>query len=997
MRATLPGGSGVAFPVEIAGGPDDRYHFDVLSLGAGWTGRLEDAGGWPVVTPGLLDGLEPTLRPGHYNLVVTPDSVGRQVVARLTAITKPVEITGHGPHALPFEAKQQATWHEPDGKDHPRDPDRWTFSLAGPAEATLTLTDGMAADLHRTGTADRVARIVGTWNGTLPAGDYQLDATSLGRNDRLTYTVGLSSPLLQPGAPRSVALPATVPFSLSEARVVSLTSWGSLPVTGVVRREDGTVVTRARARPDDWNIAASRLLPAGRYTITLQSAAPPSMTTPSNNSPLSNDDQSDPPAGDDQQAQTAATQGAKVPKPDSPAAAADDTSTDSATDSSDATNTPKVELTLGLPQALPPAPAPAAAAELAGNGVHVLTLPQPAPSSLVVAQASAAATSVLTLERPDADGWRIVAIDTGRTPQVASPADADPAPWRVEAWTLDGGTAPIRLAAKTVTLSGQQPGQVTLAPLDEMPAPLAAARVTVSEPGILSLDGASGLFAGGWPGHGLEQAGASVVVAGADLWLLDAKPVTVSTAPLAFAPGSPTAMLLPNGLTAQLPATPRQDGQIALWRADSGSGQPNLGGGIATGSAIALAGAPVSLRIDGDAVRMVLTRLTAKLAPERAVDPAAQLTLPPGAALPITLPPGDKALQLDLAPGVAAFAGWRHAAPVAVWGAQAAMSRSLAGDWTDLLLVNTGSADAPARLAVQPAPEAVVLHTGQVVKRFFGAAGSFDLPFDAPPGARLVTAGDTSVTAATATSVTRGRVVPVAGAGHAVVHHGPGALAVWLDSPGTSPWPEPSAEPVTLPMRMAMSGPAMALSFRTDAATLLHVTTTAPVLAGLQQAAPVLFAAGAELHRAVAAGPVSLQLFSADDGPLAGTVSVWAEPLVPLGEGLGEPVAIAPGGAAAFSFALAKATTIGVGVRAEPDRATARLLDATGKIVGEGVAQLRPLPAGTYVLEAQVPPDAPPTVLRPALIGITPRGDGPPPDVVQSYLELVGMKPQGTP
>ena len=124
---------------------------------------------------------------------------------------------------------------------------------------------------------------------------------------------------------------------------------------------------------------------------------------------------------------------------------------------------------------------------------------------------------------------------------------------------------------------------------------------------------------------------------------------------------------------------------------------------------------------------------------------------------------------------------------------------------------------------------------------------------------------------------------------------------------------------------------------------------------------------------------------------------MWAEPLVPVGEGLGAQVAVAPGGAAAFAFTLAKSTTIGVGVRAEPDRVNARLLDASGKVVGEGVAQLQALEAGAYVLEARVPPDAGPTVLRPALIGITPRPNGPPPDVVQSYLELVGMKPQGTP
>ncbi len=999
VRATLPGGSGVAFPVDISGDPNARYHFDVLSLGADWTGRLEDAEGWPVVTPGTLDGLEPTLRPGHYRLVVTPDSVARQVVARLVAITQPGEISGHGPHVLPFEAPQHATWREPDGKDQPRDPDRWTFSLAGPSQVSLTLGDGMTADLHRTNTADRVARIVGKWTGRLEAGDYQLDTASLGRNDRLPYRVGLSSPDLQPGTPRSAALPATMPFSLAEARVVSLTSWGRLPVTAVLRREDGSVVARARARPDDWNIAASRLLPAGRYTVELTSAAPPSMTQPSSPADTSDATDDDAPEGDDQKPQTAATQGVKPAKPA-------DTGSDQASASSDnpdADNGPKVELTLALPPALPATPAPAQAAELAGRGVHVLALAQPAPGSLVLAQASAAATAVLTLERQDGDGWRIVAIDTGRTPLVAAQADENSPPWRLEAWTVDGGSDPIRLAARALTAPGQALGQASLAAVDGMPAAVAAAHIRPDTPGIVSLGAAPGLFAGGWPGHGLQPAGANAVVSGSDLWLLGPKPGSVAASALAFPPGADTALLLPDGLAAALPAPAPQDGRVALWRVESASGQPNLGltGGIADGSALALAGSPLSLHSDGDAARVRVSRIAATLASAKAIDASAQLTISAGSAVPITLPPGNKTLQLDLAPGVAAFAGWHDAAPVPVWGGHAAVSRTLAGAWTELLLVNVGQAAAPAHLAVQPGPAMVVLRPGMVLKRFFGAAGSFDLPFEAPPDTQLAATGDASLTAATPDAIVRGKTVAVTGNGRAIVQHGPGALAVWLDAPGTSPFPDVAAQPVTLPARMAMSAPSVALSFTADGPVLLHVSTTSPALVALQQAGrtdpPALFAAGAELHRVVAAGPATVRLFSADDGPLSGTAAIWAEPLMPLGEGLGQPVTIPPGGSAAFSFTLAKPATIGVGIRATPDRARARLLDATGKIVGEGVAQLRPLAAGTYVLEANVPPDAGPTELRPALIGITPRGNGPPPDVVQSYLELAGMKPLGTP
>ena len=1006
VRATLSPGSGVAFPVQVAGGPDDRYHFDVLSLGQPWTGRLEDSEGWPVVTPGALDGMEPVLRPGSYRLVVTPDSVGRQVVARLTAITKPVEITGHGPHALPFEAQQHATWREPDGKDQPRAPDVWSFSLAGPADISLKLTDGMVGVLHHTGDAGQVARLVRRWTGSLPAGDYQLDATSLGRNDRLGYDIMLSSPALQPGTPRSVTLPGSVPFTLAAARVVSLTSWGTTPVKATLHGEDGTVVARYRARPDDWNIAASRLLPAGRYTLNLDSAAPPTMgpssassdTSDSADSSEDSSDSSNAPDGDDQVAQTAATEGAGRTKPNP--ASQDVSSSD---DTSDSDNGPSVEVRLELPPALPASQAPAQTAELSGNGVHVLTLPQPDPGSLVLAQASAAATTVLALERQDGDGWRTVAIDTGRSPVVAAPADGGPAAWRLETWTVDGGADPIRLAARAVTVDGQAPGSLRLATLDGMPTPLALARMHIDAPGIVAMTPAHDVLAGGWPGHALAPAGAAAVVVGTDLWLVSPRAEPFAAKAQDYQAGHALALTLASGLEAALPAMPVQDGQLQLWRADSGSDQPDLGpgAGMAPGSSVALGTAPLSLRGGADTTRFQLSRIAVKLAAPQPLAATPQMTLAPGAALPVTLPPGGKTLQLDLAPNVAAFAGWQGQSPVAVWGAGAAVSRTLTGPWTDVLLVNTGADAAPARLAAQPGPDAVTLVSGTVMKRFFGADGSFDLPFDAPAGARLVAAGDASLMTVTAAGTGRGTAVPVSGAGRAIVQHGAGALAVWLDVPGRSPWPDPVAQAMTLPAHTTLAGPAMALSFTADVPMLLHVSTTAPVLVGLQQTGrsdmPELFAAGAELHRVVAPGPVTLRLFSADDGPLSGTMAAWAEPLVSLGEGLGEQVAVGPGSAAAFSFTLAKAATIGVGVRALPDRVSARLLDASGKVVGEGVAQLRALSAGAYVLEARVPPDATPTVLRPALIGITPRPNGPPPDVVQSYLELVGMKPQGTP
>jgi hypothetical protein len=223
-------------------------------------------------------------------------------------------------------------------------------------------------------------------------------------------------------------------------------------------------------------------------------------------------------------------------------------------------------------------------------------------------------------------------------------------------------------------------------------------------------------------------------------------------------------------------------------------------------------------------------------------------------------------------------------------------------------------------------------------------------------------------------------------------------MALWMESDGHSPWPEATAQSVTTPTHMTLSGPAMALTLTQDRPVLLHATTTAPVLIGLKQTgrtdAPALFAAGASFHRVVASGSAELRIYAPQDGPLSGSMDLAAEPIIPIQEGLGEAVSVSPGGAAVFGFSLAKQATIGVGVRADPDKATVRLLTATGAVMGEGVAQLRTLPPGQYLIEAQVQPDAPPTTLRPAVIGITPRGNGPPPDVAASYLALVGMKLQ---
>jgi hypothetical protein len=102
---------------------------------------------------------------------------------------------------------------------------------------------------------------------------------------------------------------------------------------------------------------------------------------------------------------------------------------------------------------------------------------------------------------------------------------------------------------------------------------------------------------------------------------------------------------------------------------------------------------------------------------------------------------------------------------------------------------------------------------------------------------------------------------------------------------------------------------------------------------------------------------------------------------------------VGAGGSALFGFTVPRESWVGLGIRAEPDLAQVRLLDAKGAEQGSGLAQLHRLQPGRYVIEARVPPNATATALRPALLGLTPRPSGPPPEIARQYRDMAGVTP----
>jgi uncharacterized protein len=1010
VRTTLADGRGATFPIEIA--EAGRYRLELFSLGEPFRARLEDAEGWPLTAPGPLTTLERVFEPGRYRLVLLPSAVEARAVARLTRIVPKAELSGHGPHPIPFDTDAAFQWREPPGAGAERVPDSWAFALAGPADVTLNLSDGMAGELLRAGETQPLAKVVGKqgFSGRLQPGRYTLQARAQGRNDRLDYRVSLSAKELQPGVVRKLDLPATVPFALAEDRVVSLTSYGRTDLRGILKDGEGRVVERLDDRADDWNIGLSRRLAAGAYTLELSEVeggrklepkpvpAEDSEEVAADESAVGSD------AGEGEETAAAESEGES---PATEEAAAEDETEEAAAPEDD-----RIEIHLAMPEAVEQPALPAEGERFVeGAGVQVFGLPAAEAGHLLLVAAKAGTEAVLSLERRDASGrWNVVGSDRGLSPLVAAPGDGDAArPWRVSAWTVDGTPARIEIAARAIH---REPGGTGLLSFDPVPLGAVASDVRVDltvapGSGVLAFKGAPprSLLEGSVPGQALRPADSTVVPQSDAVWLVArGAPAKVEIEPASL-PTTEMALTVPGEGRATWPKDAPGAGQVRVWRASSTFGQPGLSGGrgmgVAGGSALALGGYEALRAWNAGGPEALPLRIGAhdlKLAEEARTSAEFAGLVGKGAAQPVRLPAGRKRLTFDLPAGTAAIADWTEPGAMTVWAGDEAVSRSATGEWTNILFVNVIDSAQPVRLAVAPAGEETgELVGGTALKRFFGAAGSLALRVAAEPGDRLVTAGADAVVTGKDGRVLRGSQIPLSGAGDLVLAHRGGLVAAWLERGGRSPWPEPAARPADLPSVVKLDGPAMSLALKADRAKLLHARTSAPVILSLAQAgrspAPVAFPSGAEFHVLLAPGEATLRMYSPHDGPLAGSLELTASPVVPAKEGVGEPVALAAGGSVLFGFEVKRTSKVGVGVRAEPDIASVRLLDASGRLLGTGVAQLQALEPGRYVLEASIPADGRTSVVRPAIVGIEPPPAGPPPDVVQSYLQMVGLAP----
>lgn len=982
-RTTLAPGRGAETPIEITRAGDYRIELDGLKQR--WTARIEDADGWPIAPPGPMRGEVRRLEPGHYRLVVSPADVEARLVVRLAPVEKPLALEGHGPHDLPFGAPRRLQWREPASSDAPRAPDQWRFTLAGDSDVTVRIGVGMVAEIFR-GERESIGRFTGDrpFSGLLTAGDYRIEARSLAHDDRLDYEISLDSPQLQPGVATRVEPPARLQFSLAHPALVDFSTRGGRELTGVLKTAAGDVVERLRERADDWSLALSRRLPAGAYRLELG-------------------------AGDPAQATVAATEdaadGESVAKEN--AGPENDADGENENARTMAAQQIRVQLNLVAESDAPPL--------VDGREVTVdetearrFALPVAPAGALTVTAAHADVEIALAIERQEpANGeWRIIETTRGRAPVVALPDNGGSGMLRAIVWPLGGEKTRITIGAYLVDLRAQGSGAISLAPVGGAGTQLCAAKVATPGAALVDFSSPVPTLAGSAPGRALRPAvnGALAPQSGT-LWLMTRGDCRAKTEVAAFDwRGQEATLDLDAGERAQLPPLPAPRGKTRLWLARAAFTTPRVLAGAGAGTSIVSAtGAALALDAGGGAqVWNAAPGAAAARVSLRAIDlatsPPIQAAdhfdgaIPPGTAQPIALTPGDGPLRLDLAGGLSAFVG-AHG----VFSDGAAISRILHGSPATTLLVNATDRPLPARVARLPGVSRT-LDRGAAFRGFFAAGGEIALPIRAHRGDRLSVIGARATVLTAEGRTLRGETIDLDGDGEAILEHPPGLVAAWIDGADAHPWPQPTPQTVAPPQHIALSGETMRLVVRHDAPTLLHVSGTAPALVVFSQNGrreTRAFASGVEFHAYTTAGDATIDVISPHDGPLAGSLDFSTLPARAARDGLNDPLVLAPGEATIFAFEVTQETEIGVGLRAEPDRVAARLFDAAGKTLENGVALMRRLPPGRYFVEARAPADAAgPTTVRLALAGLSTPPVAPPVEVVANLLAQAGLKTQ---
>jgi len=962
-RVTLPAGEAVAYRFTIT--RPGRFRVRSLGLERAFRCRIEDERGWPLVTPGGAADLTLDFEPGRYRYIVLPETTPARVVTLIEPVAAPVSRRGHGPHRLRLAQRVEHVWLEPEAGE--RVPDRWELDLPAPAKLRIELTGGMEGRLLPRDAAGAMPIDVPVgqgFEGLVVAGSYRLEVVSARPNNRATYQLAVSPEPLVTGLDRGVNVPAEVEVSIGATGLYELATFGASDVRGRLLDGSGRLVAQSDDRPDDWNVQIGETLTPGVYRLRLE------------------------PVG-----QSAAFTTVSLRR--------------------------REENEEG------PLSAPAEADLSPGVAAHLYPLVVPAGAELVAAVARSGESVGLALETREGEGWRRVAAGTGREARAES-AIASGREYRLRVWSLDRRDSPVHLTvlapaaprtAEAQARAGLRPGA------DTAGSRVVATAVAVERPGSFRVEG-DGVRWCAAPLVGCVEAHTGIVsTAGPLLWALGPPGMTPKAARLAISGSEAVSIALPRagGATVDLAA----GSGLVLVHAVSQGGQPGLAVGrpaalgrssrLAVGTRAAIA---VSIE-DGPLAALAWnatpgpTEITADLEAVRFPRPAAEdaashmdETLDAGAARLLKLPRGFKRVRLALSAAVVAALSLDSQVTSVHWAETGSVTETVETDADRLTLFPPREGSGRYALEVFPLEAAArtePLTPGASFETRPSWSSTLRLAVTAakePSRVHVRGASGEALLVSTDGEVRRGSDldVPTAG-GTLLLPHVSGLVVAMREPPAVVVAGAERPVTVKAPASVVLRGPAQTLRAESDTPALLHVRAPGPALTSVRRgdepAEIELHPEGVRLDAYLPGGPAEVTIRAIAGATLHGAAEVTTTPVVPIGEGLGPEVLLGPGQSRLFSFTVAHAGAVGLGVRADADRVEMALLSSAGQPLGRGSMQMPSLEPGAYLLALSAPADAAPVRARPAVVGLVPPETGPPEDVVRQYVEASGEEEAG--
>ncbi|HYO51505.1 hypothetical protein [Archangium sp.] len=246
--------------------------------------------------------------------------------------------------------------------------------------------------------------------------------------------------------------------------------------------------------------------------------------------------------------------------------------------------------------------------------------------------------------------------------------------------------------------------------------------------------------------------------------------------------------------------------------------------------------------------------------------------------------------------------------------------------------------------------------------------------------------------------------VPPGRRGHLLLETNPGGVRAVLATPeglatALLP-PAPKGKVPELPAAKALrlSGELVERTLTVPANAVVHLRSDSGVC-GLTRDTHVLVVAGLErgcaFDRLLEAGTYRLVVRGFAGQPLSGNLTWTHEPVKVLTEGVAEQEGwVAPGQTRYFRFDTAAAGNIGLGLQVPAELLQCTVLDTAQRVLGEGCQQFLALEKGTYLLTIHAPGSLErPLSFKPVLVGLAGTRTGVPEEYLRDFFNRIGANP----